>query len=406
MKNKPKKTKAIVTGSNELGLSIIKGLGKKKIPIIALYYDEEDVGQYSKYVENKVKSPSPRTNPDEFLRFLIKQGKEWQGSFLIPNGDDALELLSKNKKVLSKYYVVAVNDWKVTGVFLEKKLTYALAKKAGVPFPETLYPDSIKFLEKHKKEFVYPCILKPLESHKFYKIYKQKMFRVKDFNELKARFKHIHKNNLKVMICEIIPGRDHDSLFHFSCYRHSDGEFVANMCRQKLRQNPPSFGVARVVKTIPMISELRKYSHSMLRKAGYYGPCQCEFKNDPRTSKFKLIEVNGRISLPDTLLQKAGMNFPYMFYMDLVENKKIRVKDYKKDLYWIDFFTDFSNTLLRHNQESYLTLKDYLRPYFKKKVFAVLDFKGLKPFIMKVLLKFRKLFRILLGETKIRRKVY
>ncbi|KON28657.1 hypothetical protein AC481_00805 [miscellaneous Crenarchaeota group archaeon SMTZ-80] len=256
---------AIIIGCCETGLSIIRCLGREGIPVISAYFEKNDFTHYSKYALERVMVPSPKTRPDEFLKFLMKKRMEWNSCLLLSDNDDAVELLSRNKGLLSKSYVVGSAEWNVLEKFLDKSKTYALAKKLEIPVPKIYYPDSEEFLEKHKKDFVYPCLLKPFHAHKFIRHFKKKLFVIKNFEELKERFYMTQKREVRVMISEIIKGAD-DRLFSITTYISKDGEMLASLCRQKLRQNPPSFGVARIARTVEMIPEIKKIVSGSLER--------------------------------------------------------------------------------------------------------------------------------------------
>ncbi|MHA1381608.1 MAG: hypothetical protein ACTSRG_24840 [Candidatus Helarchaeota archaeon] len=134
------------------------------------------------------------------------------------------------------------------------------------------------------------------------------------------------------MVSEIIKGAD-DKLFSFSSYIDKNGEAFAHFCRQKIRQNPPYFGVARISKSIELIPELRIKSEKIIRALSYKGIYHCEFKKDSITEEFKLIEINSRFILANNLFEKCGVNFAYIMYKDLIENKKIRINNYRKNIY-------------------------------------------------------------------------
>ena len=78
----------------------------------------------------------------------------------------------------------------------------------------------------------------------------------------------------------------------------------------------------------------------------------------------------------------CGINFPWIIYNDLVLNNQLTFNNYKENIYWIEFYSDFFNSILRNSKENF-TLKDYLSPYFNsKKAFAVFSLKDIFPFLI------------------------
>lgn len=93
------------------------------------------------------------------------------------------------------------------------------------------------------------------------------------------------------------------------------------------------------------------------------------------------MEVNGRIHRSNWLSTYCGVNLPWMAYLDLVEEKRIEVRDYKKNVYWIELCTDIRNTLTKYDLDN-LSWREYLAPYFAKdKTFADVSLKDLRPFV-------------------------
>ena len=132
------------------------------------------------------------------------------------------------------------------------------------------------------------------------------------------KFAEARHHELDVMVSEIIPGADSD-LYHYRSYIDSQGSILAEMCTKKLRQHPPGFGVACVSKTIPMIHEIRQLALKLLRHFAYQGESSVEFKLDNRNNRYNLMEINIRPVLPELHFVAAGINFPFITYLDLVE---------------------------------------------------------------------------------------
>lgn len=60
------------------------------------------------------------------------------------------------------------------------------------------------------------------------------------------------------------------------------------------------------------------------------------------------------------------------------------MRDYRKDVYWIDLNADIFNSIFRHNQEK-LGFRDYVKPYLAKdKTFSVLSKHDIMPFLKEI----------------------
>jgi predicted ATP-grasp superfamily ATP-dependent carboligase len=150
------------------------------------------------------------------------------------------------------------------------------------------------------------------------------------------------------------------------------------MTSRKLRQDPPLYGYGRVIKSVKN-QDVDKISLKLLKELKYHGFSEIEWKLDRRDGRYKLIEINARPIFYIGLCVRCGINFPYIQYLDLVRQKKIKIVTYKENIYWIHLYKDLLHTILHHKLEDN-TFRDYIHPYLRKKVFAVLNFKDPLPF--------------------------
>ncbi len=361
--------KVIVLGAGYGALAVVKALAKEGINVTLLFTNSDDHARFSRFVTKRVRSPDPIDNSAKLLDILMDPKQNGDKQLLIPTLDEYVIFISQNRTELKKRYVFTVQDWGVTSRIINKNLLYCHAVELGIPTPKYFIPNSVRFLEERRNRFFYPCILKPTDTHLFDRIYGRKNFMVYDYGELVDRFIDIQRHNLNVMISEIIPGED-SSIFSYRSYIDSQGDLLAEMCTQKLRQYPPCFGQGSLVRTVPMMAEIRGQALRLLRCLSYRGESSTEFRLDYRDNQYKLMEINVRPVVTEWLFVKAGINFPYLTYLDLIENTRNSPQHYCHELYWIHNYWELVN-FIRHLMTGNLKLGEFLRPYWKKKVFAV-----------------------------------
>jgi predicted ATP-grasp superfamily ATP-dependent carboligase len=376
MQNKIK-TAAIVLSSHVIGLSVIRALGLSGVPVVAVYYEENDMGYVSKYVQEKIRAPHPEKQESQFISLLKDCATRFGGSLLVPADDATLSAVSRHKSRLENYYIVACPEWKITEQFIDKKYTYALAEAIGIPVPKTITPVSLEELEDYAQSIAYPCIVKPCQSHLYFQQFKTKMVRVENSDQMLQAYKQATEAGIEVMIQELIPGDDTQGA-NYNSYFYN-GEPLVEFTAQKVRLSPPAFGVPRVVisKHIPEIIEPGR---KIIQALGYHGYACTEFKKDARDGVYKLMEVNGRHNRSGLLSVRCGINFPWIEYQHLVQGKQPSACSYSTGIYWIDEFNDIFRGAKYRHQERY-SLMQYIRPYIKNHIFAVLDGKDLRPFL-------------------------
>jgi D-aspartate ligase len=375
--------KAVVLGHSYTAFGVIQALASSGVEVLYLSTSPKrhEFSHFSRFASGVMKVPSPKDENGRLLELLLGTKLNCDGALLMPTTDFSVAFVSQHREILSTRYVTAVQKWDVIQRILNKGSLYLQAQEIGVPTPRFLFPDSVDFLTKNQKSLRYPCILKPSESARFFEIFNKKLFIVHDFEELVEKYLWTKHHKLDVMVSEIIPGEDF-RLFHYRSYIDSQGDVLAEMCTQKLQQNPPGFGVARVSKTIPVIEETRRLALSLLKSFSYRGVSSVEFKFDSRDNQFKLMEINARPVVPERLFVAAGINFPYLTYLDLVENVRIPTLSYQSEIYWIDPFSEVYE-LVRMVGHKGFTVRDYFFPYRKKrKVFCIPFLADPIPFII------------------------
>jgi D-aspartate ligase len=370
------KTKAMVFNCYVGGLAVIRSLGRRGIPVVAVDYSRDAIGFSSRYTYESVIAPHPETDEDGFVEFLIEGASKWAGSILIPAHDFELAAFSHYKEELSRHYILPVPAWKDTKNIVDKKGTYEIAARLGIPIPKTLPINSISPMEVLKDSIDYPCLLKPRKGYEFLPKAKRKSFIINDSEQLKSGIAQADQFDCEMMIQELIPGGD-DQFYEYIAYYNQESKPMAEFTWRKLRQNPPVLGVGRVGESTHS-DEIIGPSRQILDELLFVGLCEVEFKKDPRDGQLKLVEINGRNTLQMALPIRCGIDFPWIMYNDLVWKKKLQFSEYQAGVKWINELADIPYAIRHPIREKPMT-KKYLSPYFSQKTFAIFAKDDWKP---------------------------
>lgn len=373
--------KAVVLGSNYyIGLSTIRCLGKQGVPVVAVdYSDENSYAFRSKYCLEKLIGPHYKNEPKNFLKFLMEYAKKQEVKpVLIPCADPYVEFVDEFFNELKEYFLFPQTEKGLYTLLMNKDTLMELAKKYGVRIPETVQIDEKNYIEKVETLIKYPCIVKPVDSPSFVSIFRRKIFMVHNRHELIEAVDKATKANLKVMVQRIIPGFD-DHMYTFDAYMNQNSEVTHWTTCQKLRQYPINFG-ASVYTTQRYVPELYEISSKFFKEIGYKGFAEIEFKKDASSGEFYLIEINVRITNLNVLLDKVGINIPYLTYLDMTgqEIGKKAIQESTEVTFCYAF-------------EDFFAVRDYLRKkqlnvfqifssLFRKKAYALWDADDPKPF--------------------------
>lgn len=373
---------ALITGGDFQALGVIRTLARKDIPVVLLDNDL-CIGKFSKFKKRFFKSPSP-INEKPYLDFLINlaEEKHLSGWVVFPNNDISVHLLSKNKKILEKYYKIPTPSWDIIQYVHIKKKFYQLAKKNGISIPETYYPDNLIELKEMKFEF--PMVIKPSITDNFYQKIKMKAILIKNMDELIKTYKWVCSiiKPSEVLVQEFIPGGP-SRLYSF-CPFFKNGTVISSITARRPRQHPMDFGHASTFAELVDIPEIQEISKKFLNLINYYGIAEVEFMKDPRDGKYKLIEINPRIWGWHSLAIAAGIDLPYMLYQDML-GQKIKANKPKKDIKWVRLTTDIP-TVLSEVLKRNIKISDYITSMKGNKEFAVFSFEDPLPFFMEIAL--------------------
>ena len=357
---------AIVLGCNSISLAVIEALRREDVGVLAVSMSGRRGRRYVRRANETRLAPSVYQDERALRDWLLSLPRAWKGGLILPTTDAGVSFLSRHRPQLQERFHVSVPDWNRVEPLLDTRVLYAVAGQTSASLPWHLLPEDESEIHARRDEIPFPCIIKPGVSDRFAWKFKKKLFRVRCFEDLLAGYRTARREGIPVMISEIIPGGD-DQLVKYCAYRDRNAEIIAALCLRKLRQHPPGFGVARASVTIPMIPELESASREVLDRTAYRGVCSAEYKYDHRDGRYKLIEINVRPQIQDRLLLHAGINFPFIAYLDWVENRSLRVHSYKEGLYWIDLWHDVVDYFRWYRGDR--SPRRYFQPYWRDRVF-------------------------------------
>ncbi|OHB64494.1 MAG: hypothetical protein A2Y76_01305 [Planctomycetes bacterium RBG_13_60_9] len=368
---------AVILSTHNIGLGLIRTLGRCGVPIIAVYYQKQDMGYLSRYVQERVPAPHPEHSEEDFIRLLVDLAARHGRCVLFPADDATLVAVSKNRSRLAEHHIVACAEWTTVRQLIDKKHTYRLAESIGIPAPRTITPRDIDDAEEYAASARYPCLVKPCESHRYFEIFRRKLVKVANANELLAAYRQASDAGMEVMLQEYIPGTDADGV-NYNSYC-CDGTTVAEFTARKVRMSPPEFGVPAVVvsRHIPEVQDLGR---RLLQSLGYTGYSCTEFRRDPRDGIYKLMEINPRHNRSLMLAVTCSVNFPLMEYTHLVDGRVPSPAEYRDGIYWIDAAKDLAAGRQYRARDEFSWV-EYVRPYLKPHVFATFDVRDPVPFL-------------------------
>jgi len=314
-----RKNPAVICGSNQLAVSMIRCLAADEIPIIVVGHEPISLGSYSRFVIRAFTSPDPKQE-EKCFTFLLEMGKKLpQKGVLFSALDDYSWIFGRYRNELEAYYEITSPDGPTVEKICTKKRQLESAWEAGVETPRSFFFESLVQVSSNGAyKLPYPLFIKPMERTAYFMndFNDSKGFLVRDLEELKDMAPHIDGIPYPMMAQEVIPGGV-ENLLSIIGYADREGKLDSCITVCKHKQYPPFFGVARIVSTYHN-QELKHAAATLLQSIGYRGLFDIEFKINGSEGKPKFLDLNPRLSGFLGISAAAGINLPVMAYRDVL----------------------------------------------------------------------------------------
>jgi predicted ATP-grasp superfamily ATP-dependent carboligase len=297
----------VVAGDTVIGLNVIRSLGRCGVPVYCAYTRRDALGPQSVYCGGSFRIPTER---DAAISAVREHLRRWKITHLIAIAENHISLMNSCREELEKECTLLFPRQEVFERAIRKDLTLACAGRAGIPVPETLYPQSRAEIAECR-QLQFPVILK-MAFHQFPPgtviVFQHKYLRVDTYDQLERVLGALPEGQYP-MIQEYIPGAGVGMSMLIR-----GGEVMLAFQHRRIREFPPRGGIGVVCEAIRLDPGLLEQSHRLLVEMGWDGVAMVEFRVDACTGRYALMEVNGRFwgSLPTAI--HAGAAFPFWLY--------------------------------------------------------------------------------------------
>jgi D-aspartate ligase len=362
----PKSTGAIVIGANYGGLGIVRSLGRHGIRVWVLR-DEHASAAVSRYAQRYLPwiVGDDSIQVDHLLWLCEQYGLE--GWSIYPTTDESAAMLARNAPTLGRHFLLTTPPWEVMRWAYDKRLTYGLAKDLAVDHPSTYFPHTRE--EVAALDCAFPAILKPAIKNLVNEFTLARAWPVRAREELLARYDEARGlvEADVIMVQELIPGGG-ESQFSFVALC-DNGRLLAYGTARRARQYPVDFGHGSTYVEMVEQPEIEEPSRRILAKLGYTGLVELEFKRDPTTGRFKLLDNNARAW--HSLGRRAGVDFPHLCWL-MIHDEPVAETRARAGARWVRMVTDVP-TVMTEIRRRRLSPGGYLfslRPPLEFAVFA------------------------------------
>ena len=297
----------IIDGYARQTLPMAKGFHDIGCHVTVVCFSKLDVGYQSKYPDRKILLGCPKDDYPEQERQVTGLIRSGDYDLVVPMTDYSAIYLAKNKRELSHYAYIAVNDWEIFELAIDKSKTMQTCESFQIPAPKTLFSQNI-LEEIDQSELQFPIVVKPKTACGSigFNI-------IENYAHLKTVIENDKQENGEVFVQEYIPQKGPQ--YGAEAFRDRNGRFVFTLIEEKPRWFPLDGGSATMNVSIHN-EQMKTMAEKLLTMMNWHGYANLDFVVDTRDNSPKIIEVNGRISAIVKLDFCCGINVAEIIYND------------------------------------------------------------------------------------------
>jgi predicted ATP-grasp superfamily ATP-dependent carboligase/protein-tyrosine-phosphatase len=323
--------KVLVLGEDSRScLAVVRSLGRKGVPIaLGVQADELAVASYSRYATQVIQMPSTQVEVEAWLVQLQEFLEREPIALVIPCSDSTIIPLVRNRARFEPLSRLAVPDAVGFEYTSLKDKTLEMARELGVPAPDTILVTDKHALSRISSERLrFPLIIKPVSS-KVWKDGRRFDLRVSTVSDFSA-MQRVADDILEI---EPVLIQEHfDGIGVGQEFLAHEGSILSAFQHERVHE-PLGGGGSSYRKSVPLDEEMLECSRRMLARLRWEGVAMIEYRKNPATGEFTLMEINGRFwgSLP--LAVATGVDFPYQLYRLMVHGELPKSAPYRIGLF-------------------------------------------------------------------------
>lgn len=267
------------------------------------------MSQWSKHASSVHAYRSHYVDEEAFIDDLLRICRESEPSILLPSHNET-ELIAKHRCKFPPHTVACVPDYDKSKLFNNKKLSYDLADRLGIPTPRRFsYVCPNELCRTLEDEGVGTVVIKLLTGNSSKGVFyattpnaaAQKVTDlIADYSLEKERWPQVE---------EVVKG---DGVGVSVLYWN--GESIADFCHRRLREKIETGGTSTLRESFAH-SGVQEATRKLFNEIGWHGLAMAEFKVCPQTGQFWFIEVNPRLWGSVSLAINSGVEFPYLAWL-------------------------------------------------------------------------------------------
>jgi protein-tyrosine-phosphatase/predicted ATP-grasp superfamily ATP-dependent carboligase len=314
-------------------LSVVRSLGRYGLEVHAAGSVLDAPALRSRYITAFHPLPPHVTGHSAWLDEVDALVRRGDFDLVIPCHDSDILPLQAQRDRMEARGPVYLLDPEAFAATNDKLRTVLLAKELGVPTPRTHLVRSAVELREAGRELGFPLVLKPRSSFELGALHERRAVRIARSREDLERVEW--RADATLLAQQYVAGRGVG--VEALC---DDGRILVALQHERLHE-PPEGGGSSYRRTVALQPELLRASERLFSALRYTGVGMVEFRVDPDSGAWTLMEINGRFwgSLP--LALAAGVDFPRYLYELLCCGRTQFPREYRLGVYARNWLADY-----------------------------------------------------------------
>jgi D-aspartate ligase len=372
-------------GAPDGDINAVRALGRQGVPVYVVSEYATPPASFSRYCRELILvsgfTKAPEATVGELIDLARRLGHK---PVLFPTADPDLQMVTDWRSQLDAHFDIPIARPELVVALTDKHRFAELASRHGFPVPTTHTFDGVTNLEQFAAGLDYPVIVKPADTLMWARpeiahiVGSLKALVAWTPEEFEKACRPLMPYADDLLVQRYIPGDD-NQYYDLQAYIDQHGNLRAWFTAQKVRTSPPAVGAGCCVQST-VIPQMAEVGLKCLQDIGFTGLADMDFKRDPASGDFLLIEINPRTAAWNILPTACGINFPYIAYSDLAGLPFAPVGKQKEQRRYLHFGNDFS-AFRQYRKLGQWTCVSYLRSLTESRlVFQLLAIDDLRPF--------------------------
>jgi predicted ATP-grasp superfamily ATP-dependent carboligase len=311
----------VLDADGQAGLSIVRSLGGRGIPVTAGSSRRFSLGGVSKHSSHSIQYPEPSESAPRFVSHLVEYLSQAEHAIVLPVRDSTSTICARHKPAIEGTgATVAIEGWEQFERAYDKGRLFTLAESLRVPTPRTYDPGSLAAVEEIAPDVPYPALVKPRSKTVWDRSGECHYTRVADTHYVETPGNLVETYRETLNEHPVLEDQNHFPLVQeyiegtttTTVVVASQGDIFAYFQEERIRTYPSSGGNSTLLRETSCPRMLESASR-LIDALNWTGPAMVEFMRTPEGVPY-LIEVNGRYwgSVPFAI--ESGLDVPWLHY--------------------------------------------------------------------------------------------